>query len=123
MLDLWSETGPLAYLILPAGALALLCAVAYVRNGRPDTFALAAGSAVTTALLGVLAFVTGAHRALGGLPHLDADDRWIAILGVAESLSCFILSLVLAVTVSVLLTLGSWRTRRELQTAAEPVAA
>ena len=123
MLELWQGTGPLAYLIVPIGALSLLLAVLYLRNRRRDTFALTVGVSITNLLLGVLAFVSGAHRALGPVGRLDASDRWLVTMGISEALSCLIISLVFAVVASALLTVGAYRASAAEREVREPVTA
>ena len=104
-----NQGGPLIWLVLILGLLGLVAAVRYAMNARRRDGSLAIGATVTSTIVALLATVTGFQLSVGGLRQVAADDRWIYLWGLRESLNNVVIALVLGVLVALLLTAGSYR--------------
>ena len=104
-----NQGGPLIWLVLILGILGLLAAVRYAMQQNRRDESLAIGATITSAIVAALATVTGFQLSVGGLKQVAADDRWIYLWGLKESLNNMVVALVFGVLVALLLTVGSYR--------------
>ncbi len=104
-----NQGGPLIWLVLVLGILGLVAAVRYVLQQNRRDQSLAVGASIASATVAALATVTGFQLSVGGLEQVAADDRWIYLWGLKESLNNVVLALVFGVLVALLLTVGSYR--------------
>jgi hypothetical protein len=58
--------------------------------------------------------VTGLIKSLGGLPNVDAERRWIWMLGFGESLVNVAFALALVAVATLAMVVGTWRLTRRL---------
>ncbi|MFT3766923.1 MAG: hypothetical protein QM820_15605 [Minicystis sp.] len=65
-----------------------------------------------TFFAGCLGFVTGTIKSLTALDSVAADQRWVWIMGVGESLNCIALALALLVVASIAGAIGAVRIAR-----------
>jgi hypothetical protein len=86
-------------------AFAFLYAVKPERRFLPACASLGA----LTLLAGALGTVTGFIKTCGAIQFVDADTRWIWLLGLGESLNCAGLALVMTVTATVAIVIGNVR--------------
>lgn len=103
------QGGPLIWLVLILGAVALVPALKYATAQRERDASMAVGGAVAAAIVALLATVIGFQKSVGGLREVAADDRWIYLWGLKESLNNVVIALMFAFLVAVLLMVGSYR--------------
>ncbi len=104
-----NDAGPLIWLVLILGLLALVAAVRFVTRRQPGQATMALGSTVASVIVALLATVVGFQKSVGGLREVAADDRWIYLFGLQESLNNLVVAGVFAFIVTVLLTIGRSR--------------
>lgn len=104
-----THSGPLIWLVLILGVLALVWAVRYALGQRQRDASQAISAAIGSAIVALVATVTGFQNSVGGLREVTADDRWIYLWGLKESLNNMVVTLVFAFLVTVLLMYGFWR--------------
>lgn len=106
-----SESGPLVWLVLLLGIVGLVAALRYALQRIGKHRSLAMGAAAACGAVAVLATVTGFQRSISGLRDVAADERWIYLVGLQESLNNVVVALVFVVLISLLLTAGAYRAR------------
>lgn len=104
-----NQGGPLIWLVVLLGLVALVAAIRYAMASQRRDGALAIGGSTASAIVALLATVTGFQLSVGGLKQVSADDRWIYLWGLKESLNNLVVALVLGVLVALLLTVGNYR--------------
>ena len=104
-----NEAGPLIWLVLVAGIVALVMAALYAANRQRRQASAALAATAGTVIVALIATVTGFQRAVGPLGQVAAEERWIYLIGLQESLNNVVVALVLAFLVTVLLAIGTWR--------------
>lgn len=85
--------------------------------------ALIVGFGAATLLSGILGTTVGLQHSVMHIRSLPADDRWIFLIGLRESLNCTVAALVLAMIAALLATYGSYRRARALDRAPEGATA
>lgn len=120
MTTLFAPASPAAWLLLILAAVTLWHSIRYFWSLRSEHLVVAAGAALGSLLLGALAFATGFQRSVAALGP-ETDPR-LVLLGASESLSCLVLSLILALPATFLLALGGYRSLRAAGTVEEPRA-
>ena len=110
------QSGPLVWLVLIVGVLGLVWAVRFAlrQHGRDASMAIAAS--IGAGIVALLSTVAGFQRSVGGLREVAADDRWIYLWGLKESLNSVVIALIMAFLVTILLMIGTYR-RSTLDTA------
>lgn len=106
------EAGWPIYLVIIVGAASLTCALQYARAPRRDLFALVVGLAVATVLFGALGTVLGVQMSASGIGRVAADQRWIFLLGLKESLWNLAAALAIATVDALVVTVGAVRFAR-----------
>ena len=104
-----TESGPLVWLVQLLGVVGLVGALQYALTRAGKQRALALGAAAAATAVALLATVTGFQRSVGGLRDVAADNRWIYLIGLQESLNNLVLALIFVVLISLLLTAGAYR--------------
>lgn len=100
--------GPLIWLVLILGAIALVAAGrAFAQGGRQVPLAI--GAAVATLTMALLNTVLGFQKSVSGLGQVAADKRWIYLVELEESLNNMVVALLVALLVSLLLAAGAYR--------------
>ncbi len=122
------EAGWPIYMVIVVGAASLTAAMQYARSPRRDLFALVVGLGVATALLGVIGTVLGIQMSAGAIGKVAADQRWIFLVGLKESLHNTTAALVIAAVDALVVTVGAVRfarreARRDARTDAATAAA
>lgn len=97
------------YPTLVFGVLMLIAAVRYAIKPESRLVPLQVSLGILTLLSGSLGFVTGLIATFSAMGEVDADKRWIWMLGVGESLHNLSLALVLAVLAVLAASVGSFR--------------
>lgn len=120
MTELFAPASPAAWLLLILAAVTLWHSIRYLWTLRSEHLVVAAGAALGSLLLGALAFVVGFQRSVAALG--PGTDPRLVLLGASESLSCLVLSLILALPATFLLTIGGYRSLRAAGTVEEPRA-
>lgn len=103
------QSGPLVWLVLVVGVIALIWAVRFAVKQRQRDARMAVAASTGSAIVALLATVAGFQKSVGGLRDIAADDRWIYLWGLKESLNNLVLALVIAFVVTVLLMVGNYR--------------
>ena len=103
------ESGPVLFPVLLFGAIALLGAMRYFRNPMRELLSLAVGATAATCVMGILGTVQGLQKAARYIAEVPAEDRWIFLIGLRESLNTTAVALFFGVLVSITLTLGAYR--------------
>ncbi len=104
-----SQSGPLIWVVVAFGAVGLLFAIRYAIDQRRQLASTAVGATVAAAIVASIATVAGFQRSVAGLREVAADDRWIYLFGLKESLNNLVIALVFGCLVTLLLTAGSYR--------------
>jgi len=105
-----AAAGPLVWPILLLTAVTLWFSAVYARS-RELRFAWTAASlAVATLLMAGLAAVTGFQWSVSATDAAQLEDRWLAVLGLAESLNGLVLAFA-CVAASVIVAYGAYRGR------------
>lgn len=103
------QSGPPVWLVLALGIVALIAALRYAMNGQVKQRQLALAGGVATVIVGVLGTVVGLQKSIGGLRQVAAEDRWIYLFGLKESLNNLVIALLFAVIVSLVLMVANYR--------------
>ena len=104
-----NEAGPLIWAVIALGVVALAAAIVYGLQRQRRHASLALGASVISIITGLLATVVGFQKSVGGLGQVAAENRWIYLVGLQESLNNLVVALVFAWLVSLLLMFGAWR--------------
>jgi uncharacterized membrane protein YfcA len=113
MLQHFREGGWGMFPTLGFGLLMLAVAVRYALRPERRFVPLLLGLGTVTLASGLLGFVTGlmaTFQYIGGVP---ADQRYLALIGLGESLNNVAFALVFVVLAALAASLGAWRLTRE----------
>ncbi len=108
-MNLLMQAGPLVWLVLVLGVVALVAAIRYAKERNERDSSMAISATIASALVAILATVTGFQKSVGGLRDVAADDRWIYLWGLKESLNNIVVAGIFAFLVTLLLMVGSYR--------------
>jgi hypothetical protein len=104
-----TASGPLIWLVILLGVLAVGAAALFARGRKTGHRQLALGATAASVIVALLATIVGFQKSVGGLREVAADDRWIYLWGLSESLNNMVVALVFAMLASVVLMVGSYR--------------
>lgn len=113
MLELFREGGWGMFPTLVFGLVMLLVAARYAQRPERRFVPLLLGLGTVTLSSGALGFVTGlmaTFRYIGGVP---ASQRYVALIGIGESLTNVAFALVFVVLSALAASVGAWRISRE----------
>jgi hypothetical protein len=91
------------------GLVAIVLAARYARRPSRPLLEIVIGSSIATMLMGFLGFVLGIQASARTIGQVAADERWIFLIGVKESLNNVVAALVMVLIVSLLATAGRYR--------------
>ena len=91
------------------GLAAVGCAAMYARHLEARWHGVGLGMGAMTVFAGILGSVKGMQRSAEAIGGVAADERWIFLLGVKESLQNMVVAMVLLSVAVLLLTVGAWR--------------
>lgn len=91
------------------GVLLLVASVRYAIKPENRYIPLQVSLGILTLLSGALGFVTGVINSFMAMGDVVPDKRWVWMFGVAESLHCIGLALILAVLAGIATSIGSLR--------------
>jgi len=106
-----AAAGPLVWPTLVLTAVTLWFSAMYARSREPRFAWTAASLAVATLLMAGLAAVTGFQWSVSATDAAQPEDRWLVVLGLAESLNGLVLALFACVAASVIVAFGAYRGR------------
>jgi len=109
MMEHFREGGWGMFPTLGFGLLMLAVAVRYATRPERRYVPLLLGSGVVTLSSGALGFVTGLIATFRYIGHVGPDRRYLAIIGIGESLENVAFALVFAVLASLIASVGAWR--------------
>lgn len=109
MIHFIREAGYGIWPVLLFGAAALALAGWHALRPRRDLVPLIAGTGLATVLFGALGTVIGLKVSVDHIVELGADERWIFLIGLSESLNNLVAALVIASFAAVLGSIGSHR--------------
>lgn len=112
MLDFIKEAGWGIYPILAFGLTMLGIALWHALAPAARRITLVLGFGAATLLSGVLGTVVGLQHSVLHIRNLPADDRWVFLIGLRESLNCMVAALMLTIFAGLLATYGSYRRAR-----------
>lgn len=112
MMNAIREGGWPMYVVLLCGAASLGAAIGYARSMRRELVAAVVGLGVATLLAGAFGTVAGVMVSIDHIVDVPADQRWIVLIGLKESLNNIGLAIVFAFLDSLLITRGLWRRAR-----------
>jgi hypothetical protein len=121
-MDFVREAGFGIWLVFAFGGLSLAAAARYAAAPRREHLPVIVGFAVATLLAGALGTVTGIQLSARHVGELAAGERWIFLIGLAESLHALVVALVIACADALLATVGAHRLARADAGAAPVVA-
>jgi biopolymer transport protein ExbB/TolQ len=120
MAEMFHLGGPFMWAILVMGVLTVGAASRYAVRPTPNQFPLILALGGTTMLFGLLGTVMGVSKSLLVLNQVKADEHWISLIGLGESLQNTILAVGLAGIAALAVTVGAWRVARAPGIAAQP---
>lgn len=100
------------YPTLVIGVLMIGAAVWYAIRPEKRYFPLLVSFGLMTFISGCLGFVTGVIKSFMYIGQVGPDERYIALIGVAESLCNVVFALVLIMLAVIASTVGAWRIAR-----------
>jgi hypothetical protein len=100
------------YPILIIGLIFVISAIRYAAAPERRHLALLGGLGLSTLLCGLGGTTMGLIASLGALDRVAADQRWIVLLGLGESLNNLALALVLLLLGSLIASAGAYRLSR-----------
>ena len=112
MADLIREAGWGIYPVFIFGGVCLVLALLHALAPAVTRLPLLYGSAALTVISGVLGTAVGVHKSARHIGDVPDGERWIFLIGLAESLGCVIVALVLLALAGLLVTAGSYRRAR-----------
>jgi hypothetical protein len=112
MLESFRDGGFVMFPTLFIGLGLLALAVRYARKPERRLLPLLGALALLTATSGALGFAGGVMKSLYAQEPVQAGQRWISLLGIAESLNNITLALALIFLGTVLATVGEVRIAR-----------
>jgi hypothetical protein len=95
------------------GAVSLFLALRYAIAPRRELLPLIIGFGVATVIAGLLGTVTGVQHSANYIMEVEADRRWIFLLGLRESLNNMVAALVVTAVTALAATVGSYRQVRK----------
>ena len=107
------EAGWPAYLVIGYGLASLWFALRHALMPQRNLPSLIVGLGAASVLMAVLGTALGIDATIDGTMRVPPDERWIALVGLKESLRNIEISLVLAVPTVLLATVGTFRLRSE----------
>ena len=109
MLHFIGASGVFFPVVLVFGVAALVASVRYARAPGRRQRSLAIGWTSSALIAGLLATFTGFQKSAGAMSQLEEGQRWLILLGLSEALNNLVVALFLAAIVSVVLTIGAYR--------------
>jgi len=109
MMEHFREGGWGMFPTLGFGLLMLAVAVRYATRPERRYVPLLLGTGVLTLSSGALGFVTGLITTFRYIGQVGPDRRYLAIIGIGESLENVAFALVFAVLASLIASVGAWR--------------
>ncbi len=109
MMEHFREGGWGMFPTLGFGLLMLAVAVRYATRPERRYVPLLLGTGVLTLSSGALGFVTGLITTFRYIGQVRPDQRYLAIIGIGESLENVAFALVFAVLASLIVSVGAWR--------------
>jgi hypothetical protein len=109
MLEIFREAGWGIYPVMIFGLAAIACAAMYARRLEARWHGVGLGMAAMTVFAGILGSVKGMQRSAEFIGGVAADERWVFLLGVRESLQNMVAAMILVSVAVLLLTGGAWR--------------
>ena len=109
MMEHFREGGWGMFPTLVFGLLMLAVAVRYATRPERRYVPLLLGTGVVTLSSGALGFVTGLITTFRYIGQVGPDRRYLAIIGIGESLENVAFALIFAVLASLIASVGAWR--------------
>ncbi len=109
MMEHFREGGWGMFPTLGFGLMMLAVAVRYATRPEGRYVPLLLGTGVVTLSSGALGFVTGLITTFRYVGQVGPDHRYLAIIGIGESLENVAFALVFAVLASLIASIGAWR--------------
>jgi hypothetical protein len=113
MLDLFKEGGWGMFPTLFSGLLLLGVSASYALKPEMKKVPLLISMGILTLMAGSMGFVSGVIVTMHAIAHVQPDERWIAMLGVGESLTNLGLAFALMTVSALATTVGAWRLSRQ----------
>jgi uncharacterized membrane protein HdeD (DUF308 family) len=108
-MDFIREGGWPMFPTLVLGIAALVLAVRYAARPERGQRALVNMVALVTLLMGILGTLLGVQLSANGIRDVGPDQKWIFLIGLAESLSCVLGALVLLIPTMIFAGIGGYR--------------
>ncbi|GAC1572710.1 MAG: hypothetical protein NVS3B20_04560 [Polyangiales bacterium] len=112
MIDAFHLGGFVMWPTLFFGMLLMGAAIRYAIDPAQRFIPLLLSLGMITFIAGGLGFVTGVAKSLLFIGNVSPDRRWIAMLGVGESLMNLVLAFVLMLLASLVASVGAYRLSR-----------
>jgi len=114
VLDYIREGGWGMYPIMILGATAVVLAIRYAfEPNKTEVRTLTIYFLVATLIAGCLGTAVGVQRSAGAIGGLD--NMWIFLVGLKESLNCFVSAFVIANITTLIMAFGGFRRERQLR--------
>lgn len=124
MSDFIREAGWGIYPVMLFGAVSLIVSLRYAIAPAREILPLVIGFGVATIIAGALGTTTGLQATASFVARTQADERWLFVVGLRESLNNMDAALLVAAVDALLGTIGAYRlqkARRELSIEARAI--
>ena len=91
------------------GVAALALSILYAARPVQRLLSLVVGFSVVTIIAGCLGAVSGVQHSVHYIGRVAADERWVFLVGLRESLNNVVVALAVVCVVSLITMVGSWR--------------
>ena len=115
MREVIREGGWPMFPILALGVTALLAGLRHALFPQRSLRPLVIGLAVSTVVMGLLGTALGVQTSARFIGQVPPEQRYIFLIGLAESLNCLAVALALVLPAGFLGTLGAFRMARRLE--------
>ena len=120
MLDYFREGGWGMYPIFILGAFALVLAIRYAfEPHKTEVRTLAVYLMVATLIAGCLGTAVGVQKSAEFIGRVPDPRKWIFLIGLKESLNCFVSAFVIANVSTLIMAYGGWRRERQMRVVRE----
>ena len=113
MMDFIRDGGWPMFPTLGLGISTLIMSVRYAARPEPGQLALVRMLALLTLVVGLFGTLLGVQISANAIRSVAPDQRWIFVIGIAESLNCLLAALALLAPTVIAAGIGNYHDARE----------